>query len=229
MKNSISCIIPFYNEGTSVLSVISEIKKVPLIDQIICVDDGSTDDAGVKIKQKFPQVTLITLRENGGKAAAVAAGLKRVHNDQVLLMDADWLHLDAREIEKALSIYLMRTDIDMLILKNTGSNSWIDEKLRKYIFLAGNRVLKKADLIAAMKLQPVGYQLEVAINKQCIDSHKKVAWIPTSAFNPHKMKKLGLVSGLIKDLTMELSIIRFCGVVTYLQQMFFFCREEIKV
>lgn len=227
MNKSITCIIPFYNEGKQIISVIEKVLEVIEINQVICVDDGSPDSISTLISKKFTRVTLKRFDINQGKAAAVFEGLKLATNEDVLLMDADWLNLKVEEIRQALSKYNNST-LDMLILKNTGSNSWIDEKLRKYVFLSGNRIMKKRDLEEVQKLKPKGYQLEVAINKYMNLHNKKVAWIQTSAFNPHKVKKLGLINGLIKDLKMELDIFSYIGIIPYFKQMFTFCREELK-
>ena len=40
----ISCIIPAFNEGSTITNVIKNVKKVKVIDEIIVVDDGSTDN-----------------------------------------------------------------------------------------------------------------------------------------------------------------------------------------
>ena len=51
-KNKISVIIPFYNEENTLNSVFNNLVKLSFIDQIILVNDGSTDDslniAGIK-------------------------------------------------------------------------------------------------------------------------------------------------------------------------------------
>ena len=39
----ISCIIPAYNEESTIINVLKTIKKVRTIDEIIVVDDGSDD------------------------------------------------------------------------------------------------------------------------------------------------------------------------------------------
>lgn len=226
VSKKFTCIIPFYNEGKQILSVIKAISKIRVITQTIAVDDGSTDNAYLLINKQYPKINLIRLNCNQGKSDAVFAGLKHVKNENILLMDADWLHLNYQEIEKALRKYI-ESKVDLLILKNTGNNLWIDEKLRKYIFLSGNRIIKQNDLIEVQKLRPTGYQLEAAINRYMITHNRQTAWTETSAFNPHKVVKLGFIKGLVKDLRMEWQIISYLGVTDYLKQMFTFCRQPI--
>jgi glycosyltransferase involved in cell wall biosynthesis len=64
---SISCLIPFYNEGNQILKVLEVISKVNGIDQIVAIDDGSTDLAFLKIQSKFPKVRLIRHQKKSRK------------------------------------------------------------------------------------------------------------------------------------------------------------------
>ncbi len=174
-----SCIIPFYNEGKQVLKVISAVKKVKSINEIICVDDGSTDNASLLIQQDFPELILLHSFKNEGKAEAVTKGLRKVTSENLLLLDGDLQNLLPGEIEKAL------------------------------------------------ERKPKGYQLEVAINQYMMEKHKKVYYIRSSALNPHKTRKMFFLKGWVKDIQMDLGIIFYLGLIDYLKQMFFFCKEGI--
>ena len=46
---AVSAIVPFYNEEKRIFYVLDVIEAIQSIDEIICVDDGSTDDAAEKI------------------------------------------------------------------------------------------------------------------------------------------------------------------------------------
>lgn len=222
-----SCIIPFYNEGNRVLGVLSEISKVKLITQIICVDDGSTDDISTLIKKLLPNVVVIRLSNNRGKAEAVFEGLGKAAHQNILLLDGDLQNIIPSEIENALRLYCEDQSIDMIILKVKGDNLIIDSLLRKYIFQGGNRILKKSDLMKIVKLKPMGYQLEVATNQYMMDNHKRVLWTNCSAFNLHKTHKYLYTTGLTRDFQMDVSIISHLGIINYLKQMLLFCRNKL--
>lgn len=64
----ISCIIPIYNEKKRVCNILSVVTKINNIDEIICVDDASTDGTVNKIKSKFPTIKIIQHKKNYGKA-----------------------------------------------------------------------------------------------------------------------------------------------------------------
>jgi CTP:molybdopterin cytidylyltransferase MocA len=55
---------------------------------VIVVDDGSSDDSRERLRAYEGRVTLV-LKENGGQASAVNAGLERCQGDVVIFLDAD--------------------------------------------------------------------------------------------------------------------------------------------
>lgn len=88
---SISIIIPVYNEAATIASLIASVRKantLRLKKEIIVIDDGSTDTT-VRIVRRFPKVTLIKHRKNQGKGAAIRTGMRKATGDIVLIQDAD--------------------------------------------------------------------------------------------------------------------------------------------
>lgn len=145
MKDYFSCIVPFFNECGRVDKVVNPLSKSKLISEIIAVDDGSTDGGSESIKV-LPKVKVLRLNSNMGKTQAVTSGLKEVSNGRLIIVDADLKNLTTKEVDRTLSTFNVEKSIDMIILKISGSNSFTDNLLRKYIFQAGNRIIKKGDL-----------------------------------------------------------------------------------
>jgi len=215
--NLCSCMIPFYNEGQRVLDVLRVVETVREVAQIICVDDGSSDGIWRNIRQSHGQVTLVQLSQNRGKAAAVAEGLAFVENPYVLLLDADLQGLDAGQIGAAIVQMVNQPHIDMIILRRirAGLHAKIS---RGDVLFAGERILRTADLVAALESCPQGYQLEMAINRYMMQHRKEVVWAPSLARNTYKMDKVGLISGLIQEFKMVAQMISFDGLAAYVRQ-----------
>ena len=224
MKPTCDCIIPFYNEGERVFAVVRALSQVPLIGNIICVDDGSNDHV------EIPNVTLLRLPRNIGKSQAVFAGLRLVKCETVLLFDGDLVGVQPAEIESVSNTFFDRS-LDMVILKANGEKKYkiMDDLFRNYIVQSGNRIMKTNDLFSVETLHPIGYQLEVAINQYMLDKKKTVAWYPISALNLHKTEKLSFVDGWKKDITMDREIMSYLGPIKRLQQILFFCRRKIVI
>jgi len=88
---SVSVILPAYNEGEIIGSVVASLRAVAGPDwQIIVVDDGSDDDTAARAAGAGVQV--ITHPYNKGNGAAVKTGLRAATGDLVCLMDADGQH-----------------------------------------------------------------------------------------------------------------------------------------
>jgi GT2 family glycosyltransferase len=58
-------------------------------DEIILVDNASTDTSLELVRQCYPEVEVVELARNDGPAAARNAGFKRAHNDLILFVDND--------------------------------------------------------------------------------------------------------------------------------------------
>ena len=230
MRNSISAIIPFYNEGIRIYAVLTAVTKVPSIKHVICVDDGSTDDAWKRIKTEFPHVTLIRLNQNIGKAQAIIEGLRHVYYQNTLLIDGDLIRLKAHELNKACKTFISHPSLDMLILKAHGEQRYalVDTLFRNYIIQSGNRILRTKDLQTIEKRGLTGYQLEVAINVYMMKHHKIVGWMPVSALNLHKTHKYSFWKGWKEDLKMDKEIMRYTGLARRIIQILFFCSTRIQ-
>jgi glycosyltransferase involved in cell wall biosynthesis len=87
-----SVVIPCFNERETVLELIDRVKAAPVDKEIIVVDDCSTDGTRALLKRRLEERgdIILELRErNGGKGAAVQAGLKCASGDVVIIQDAD--------------------------------------------------------------------------------------------------------------------------------------------
>ena len=92
----LSVVVPVYNEERSVELLYDEIAAAldPLDHEweAVFVDDGSTDGsfaALTRLHSRAPNVRVVRLRRNFGKAAALAAGFAQASGDVIATLDAD--------------------------------------------------------------------------------------------------------------------------------------------
>ena len=88
----LSVIIPCFNERATVDELIDRVHAVPIDKQVIVVDDCSTDGSRDLLcgrARDKGDITLVLRDRNGGKGAAVQAGLTKASGDVVIIQDAD--------------------------------------------------------------------------------------------------------------------------------------------
>jgi len=97
---TLSVIIPCYNERDTIEPVLDRVREVGLADEIVIVDDGSTDGTRDVLReieaQAYPNVRVIYHEQNRGKGAALATGFGHASSDIFLIQDAD-LEYDPRD------------------------------------------------------------------------------------------------------------------------------------
>ena len=107
-RKQVSLVIPMFNESEALSALFSRLDAVlPALDayefEIVCVNDGSSDDTLARLHQKTlsrGDMTLVDLSRNFGKEAALSAGLYVANGDAVIPIDADLQ--DPPEVIKAL-------------------------------------------------------------------------------------------------------------------------------
>ena len=105
----ISVVVPLLNEERTLETLYAEIAAALEAQaddfEVVFVDDGSTDDSMsvlTRLHHELPNVVVVHLRRNFGKAAALQAGFLEARGDVVVTIDAD-LQDDPAEIPKLLA------------------------------------------------------------------------------------------------------------------------------
>lgn len=107
-KPFISVIVPAYNEDKTVEDVIKALIASKHVDEIICINDGSTDKTEEILKKYKQTITVINLKENKGKGNALAVGIKQAKGDIIVFLDADLILLSDKHIQSLITPLLKK-------------------------------------------------------------------------------------------------------------------------
>jgi glycosyltransferase involved in cell wall biosynthesis len=228
-------IIPAYNESKRPTSPLSYALQAQLVQKIVIVDDGSTDDTATQIQQFLDtqgnqlatqnniEVRFIVHQKNQGKTAAIATALQEVATDTVLMLDADIKDFLPEYIDAMVTSFFDE-QADMLIYYKTSTGhpllSFFDTLLASELLYCGERMLQTEILKTVLAQQTQGYLLETAINLYCLDHRKKIVLLKGPYFH-HIMKaekEGGVLSGIKGDLNMARQILKQAGLGTYIRQ-----------
>ncbi|MEM9283954.1 MAG: glycosyltransferase family 2 protein [Verrucomicrobiota bacterium] len=86
--DTVSVVVPFYNEEECVEEVLGEILQLLPDSEIVAVDDGSSDKTWNLI-QSIDAVTGLRLSGNRGQSGALYAGMTFAKGDIIVMMDGD--------------------------------------------------------------------------------------------------------------------------------------------
>ncbi len=119
----ISCIVPVYNNESTISHVLTTLLSCQAIDEIIAVDDCSQDDSVNLITSLGSSVKLICNPLNLGKGGAIVKGIRESKWDTIFTCDADLSRLENHHLEQIIAEY-QTGSYDMVIAGREFDKGW---------------------------------------------------------------------------------------------------------
>lgn len=155
-------IIAAYNEERTLSSIVEIVLAWGKAKEIIVVDDGSADQTAKSVRQFVPRIHLIRHKQNLGKAAAMADGIRKSSGDVIVFLDADTVGLTHKDLDHMVGPVLSGS-ADMVL---GAARFWSAGKFEPFNNLTGQRVLRKETVVPELeKIQHLGYGIELFLNK----------------------------------------------------------------
>lgn len=87
---TVSVIIPTYNRRMQIMHAIeSVLAQTAPVDEIIVVDDGSSDDTVAAVRERFPSGVKVLTQKNAGVSAARNRGVREARGEWIAFLDSD--------------------------------------------------------------------------------------------------------------------------------------------
>ena len=141
-----SVIVPAYNEEKTVGEMLTRLVKLSFIDEIIFVDDGSSDSTlneAHKVAKKKTKASkklhVVSFPENSGKGHAVRKGIQKTTGDVVAICDADFEY-DPEEYKGMLTLF---EDNQAEAVYGTRFSGAKPHRVQSLIHYLGNRMVTR--------------------------------------------------------------------------------------
>jgi glycosyltransferase involved in cell wall biosynthesis len=157
---TVSAIVPVFDEEKTVRGVVEVLLRSSLIDEVICINDGSTDGSLAILETFAGRISLINLEENHGKGRALATGIREAKGDIVALFDADLANLSEMHIGMLLTPILdgSATVVLGFPARDRGNPNVLSD-------LTGERAYYRQDLLPLLtRMETTRFGVEVLLN-----------------------------------------------------------------
>jgi glycosyltransferase involved in cell wall biosynthesis len=212
--NTLSIVIPAYNEERYIGSLLDKIAAVDLAPlgfrkEITVVDDCSRDKTA-SIVAAHPAVTLLRMERNGGKGRAVRAGIAAATGDYLIIQDAD-LEYDPQDYIPMLQA-LLKGDADIVYgSRYLGRGRYPHQSLAAYLggrslsavgwlftgryltdTVTALKLFRRTD-IAALQLETSGFELDHELTSRMLARGRRIVEVPIRYYPRSKAegKKIG--------------------------------------
>jgi glycosyltransferase involved in cell wall biosynthesis len=166
--HKISAIVPAHNEEKRIEGVLKVLVESPDIDEVICINDGSTDRT-LEIAKSVKGVKVLSFKKNCGKACAVAKGVVEATGNIVIFVDADLVGFTSESIHSLVAP--LKTN------KYDAAIGYRGKDTDNFAFkpLSGERAYFRKDILPLLgKIKDKGYGLELYLNYTFKDKQVKL-------------------------------------------------------
>lgn len=209
----VAAVIPALNEEATIGDVVSTLRHVDIVEEIIVVSDGSTDRTAEVARTAGARV--IEHQENMGKAGAMKTGFSATAAPIILFLDADLIGLAPAHVISLLTP-VMRGEADMTVGIFGDGRGVTDLAQMVAPYLSGQRAVRREIVTEMFRDMPEAdtcrFGIEVALTRHVNQRGYRVAEVTLGEMS-HRMKeeKLGPIKGAAARIKMYYEILKYAA------------------
>jgi glycosyltransferase involved in cell wall biosynthesis len=200
-------VIPAYNEAATVADVVEVALQARLADEVLVVDNNSTDETG-KVAASAGARVVECLEK--GKGQAMAAGVAATDAEVIVFLDADLVGLKPEHVDRLADAVLNgRAGMACGLFDRGPAQNPIF--LRALPILTGQRALRR-DIFERVHFEDQqGYKIEAALNSLCADLGERVeSFVCDGLWHRTKEEKYpSAIEGFVRKQGMLLTVVAF--------------------
>jgi glycosyltransferase involved in cell wall biosynthesis len=197
-------IVAAYNEAPRIGAVLDVLTSYPGFDEVIVVNDGSTDTTGSVALHHH--VTLIDLSQNHGKGKAMQVGVDQSDADIIFFCDADVTGLSHRVIAETLAPVALGR-LDMKIAMRNRKIYYLRCILKFIPLLGGERAVTRKLWDSVPDDYKNSFKIEAALNFWAFHYGKGYTFqVFPGLSQTIKERKYGFVRGFIGRIGMSFDV-----------------------
>lgn len=195
---TLTVLVPFFNEENTIIDCLKELDKISISDEIILIDDGSTDSS-FELVQDFiidkKKYKTIQSNSNKGKGDALNKSRSYITSQYVVIHDAD-LEYDPKDLEEMYKLVeenklvLGSRFIGTIKRENIYLRTLLANKIMSLFFsIVHNKRI--TDVATCYKMMPAkyfkindyvekGFSIEIEIMSKFLKQSKDIAEVPIS-------------------------------------------------
>lgn len=207
----VATIIPAYNEATRLAQVLTPLLAAAGVDEILVVDDGSSDDTAAvarRFSECSPRLRVIELPENRGKGGAMRWGALNTDAEVLLFLDADLIGFRSDHVDGLVGPLVAGT-ADMTIGVFRGGRGATDLSHYLVAWISGQRAMRRDAFLRISGVASSRSGVETVITRHARRSGWRVTSVVMAGVT-HTMKeeKIGPLRGAKARLRMYGEIFR---------------------
>lgn len=198
-KIKVTAIVPALNEQETIGNVLRALLESKEIDEVILVDDGSTDRTPEIGKELGVKVISLPKIGGSGKGNAMRVGVENANSEIIVFFDADLKNLSPIHISQLLEPIFKKEAKMVVGIRERRGGGRITKffiKIDPLLAIGGERAMERAVFEGVPRDFIQGFMVETALNYYCLINKLTVRYVELKGLSISlKEKKWGFWKG----------------------------------